>query len=387
MPHDGFDGFALTLALCAAYPAGLWAARFLSDEERERLGALFARVRSAPAREVDEREAEGRVGGRPGRAGPGPRRDLGRAVAVVAALAPAAPSRTATPLRSARSPSARRSGWPRRARRRGRRRGPRGAALRRSRPCTAALPRPAPAGAGERRDVLEGGDVAAQEHRGHRERPALLVAAEGEVGAGAGAEVVVAVELGGLVGRQAVLDAEPALEPAHRRAFDRLRRRGNLRRDAADHQPELLDLPPLAGERPGHLSRARRSGRSTRSGGGAQGATPRAAPPSRASARASATSPSGSTCTRLASQTDVKVRIRADEAVAGALEPCRRGLLDQALELPRGENLVARRAHGLRSSAELADALAARAPCELAPAARTSRRRPRADDSDRARTA
>jgi len=57
VPHDGFDGFALTLVLCAAYPAGLWAARFLSDEERERLGALFERVRSAPERDLDEREA------------------------------------------------------------------------------------------------------------------------------------------------------------------------------------------------------------------------------------------------------------------------------------------------------------------------------------------
>jgi len=57
VPHDGFDGFALTAALCVAYPAGLWAGRFLSEEERERLGALFERVRSAPAREIDEREA------------------------------------------------------------------------------------------------------------------------------------------------------------------------------------------------------------------------------------------------------------------------------------------------------------------------------------------
>ena len=56
--HDGADGLALTLGLCAAYPAGLWAARFLTEEERTRLGALFARVRGeAAAREVDEREA------------------------------------------------------------------------------------------------------------------------------------------------------------------------------------------------------------------------------------------------------------------------------------------------------------------------------------------
>ena len=50
----------LTLALCAAFPAGLWAARFLTEEERERLGAMLERVRSGevlPPREVDEREA------------------------------------------------------------------------------------------------------------------------------------------------------------------------------------------------------------------------------------------------------------------------------------------------------------------------------------------
>ena len=58
VPHEGAGGFALTLALCAAYPAGLWAARFLSDEERERLGALLGRLRSGESsRPVDEREA------------------------------------------------------------------------------------------------------------------------------------------------------------------------------------------------------------------------------------------------------------------------------------------------------------------------------------------
>ena len=59
VPHDGADGLALTLALCAAYPAGLWAARFLTEEERERLGALFARVRSGEVlrRDMDDREA------------------------------------------------------------------------------------------------------------------------------------------------------------------------------------------------------------------------------------------------------------------------------------------------------------------------------------------
>jgi O-antigen/teichoic acid export membrane protein len=60
VPHDGADGLALTLALCAAYPVGLWAARFLTEEERERLGALFARVRSGEVlrRDVDDREAQ-----------------------------------------------------------------------------------------------------------------------------------------------------------------------------------------------------------------------------------------------------------------------------------------------------------------------------------------
>ena len=58
VPHDGADGLLLTLALCVAYPAGLWAARFLSDEERERLGALFDRLRTGgPTREIGAREA------------------------------------------------------------------------------------------------------------------------------------------------------------------------------------------------------------------------------------------------------------------------------------------------------------------------------------------
>jgi len=58
--QEGAGGFALTLVLCAAYPVGLWAARFLSEEERERLGAIAARMRtgSSEAREVDEREAQ-----------------------------------------------------------------------------------------------------------------------------------------------------------------------------------------------------------------------------------------------------------------------------------------------------------------------------------------
>jgi O-antigen/teichoic acid export membrane protein len=59
VPHDGADGLLLTLALCAGYPAGLWAARFLTEEERMRLGALFERVRAGGSpRELDEREAQ-----------------------------------------------------------------------------------------------------------------------------------------------------------------------------------------------------------------------------------------------------------------------------------------------------------------------------------------
>ena len=61
VPHEGADGLALTLALCAAYPVGLWAARFLTDEERQRLKALLARVRGDGAgmeRPVGEREAQ-----------------------------------------------------------------------------------------------------------------------------------------------------------------------------------------------------------------------------------------------------------------------------------------------------------------------------------------
>ena len=46
LPHEGIDGLALVLALCAAYPAGLYALRFLSAEERARLGVLLRRVRA-----------------------------------------------------------------------------------------------------------------------------------------------------------------------------------------------------------------------------------------------------------------------------------------------------------------------------------------------------
>ena len=42
VPHDGADGLALTLALCAAYPAVLFASGFLTREERRRLGALLS---------------------------------------------------------------------------------------------------------------------------------------------------------------------------------------------------------------------------------------------------------------------------------------------------------------------------------------------------------
>jgi len=61
VPREGVGGFALTLALCAAYPAGLWAAGFLTDEERARLRALLGRLRGGelrPRREVDDREAQ-----------------------------------------------------------------------------------------------------------------------------------------------------------------------------------------------------------------------------------------------------------------------------------------------------------------------------------------
>ncbi len=46
VPQDGLGGLALTLILCAAYPAGLYALRFLSPEERERLPVLLERVRA-----------------------------------------------------------------------------------------------------------------------------------------------------------------------------------------------------------------------------------------------------------------------------------------------------------------------------------------------------
>ena len=46
VPQDGAGGLALTLLLCAAYPAGLWALRFLSPEERARLPILLERVRA-----------------------------------------------------------------------------------------------------------------------------------------------------------------------------------------------------------------------------------------------------------------------------------------------------------------------------------------------------
>jgi O-antigen/teichoic acid export membrane protein len=46
VPQDGVGGLALILALCAAYPAGLYALRFLSPEERERLPLLLERVRA-----------------------------------------------------------------------------------------------------------------------------------------------------------------------------------------------------------------------------------------------------------------------------------------------------------------------------------------------------
>ena len=53
VPHDGLDGLALTLALCAAYPVVLLGGGFLTREERERLrplvspGAIMERMGSA----------------------------------------------------------------------------------------------------------------------------------------------------------------------------------------------------------------------------------------------------------------------------------------------------------------------------------------------------
>jgi O-antigen/teichoic acid export membrane protein len=46
VPQEGAGGFALTLALCAAYPGGLYAGRFLTPAERVRLRALLDRVRA-----------------------------------------------------------------------------------------------------------------------------------------------------------------------------------------------------------------------------------------------------------------------------------------------------------------------------------------------------
>jgi O-antigen/teichoic acid export membrane protein len=45
IPQRGVGWFALTLLLCAVYPVGLYALRFLSDEERARLPGLLERVR------------------------------------------------------------------------------------------------------------------------------------------------------------------------------------------------------------------------------------------------------------------------------------------------------------------------------------------------------
>ena len=46
LPQEGAAGLAGVLALVAAYPAGLLLTGFLTDEERERLGALFANARA-----------------------------------------------------------------------------------------------------------------------------------------------------------------------------------------------------------------------------------------------------------------------------------------------------------------------------------------------------
>ena len=103
VPHEGAGGLVLTLALFAAYPAGLWAARFLSDEERERLGALFDRVRTGePAREIGEREAAAESAVAPGGAGRGPGRVAGRGGALPPRIGggdrPGGGDRTATAL-------------------------------------------------------------------------------------------------------------------------------------------------------------------------------------------------------------------------------------------------------------------------------------------------
>jgi O-antigen/teichoic acid export membrane protein len=57
IPHDGLDGLVLVLALCAAYPAGLFALRFLSAEERERLGVLLRSLRARVTEGLPEAEA------------------------------------------------------------------------------------------------------------------------------------------------------------------------------------------------------------------------------------------------------------------------------------------------------------------------------------------
>ena len=168
VPHDGADGLALTLALCAAYPAGLWAARFLSDEERERLGALFdagAQRRSGARDRTSARPRPRRpwsrrrgtwTGAFSGLASAAHRRHLARerpdipaarlsgALAVLPLLARR--SLLAVPRRSDLLEAHREVEALRHVgrRRRGRRRGPRGGARRRSLPCTAALPRPRP---------------------------------------------------------------------------------------------------------------------------------------------------------------------------------------------------------------------------------------------------
>jgi O-antigen/teichoic acid export membrane protein len=46
LPQEGLGALALILVLCAAYPAGLYALRFLSPEERARLPILLERVRA-----------------------------------------------------------------------------------------------------------------------------------------------------------------------------------------------------------------------------------------------------------------------------------------------------------------------------------------------------
>ena len=207
-------------------------------------------------------------------------------------------------------------------------------------PRTAARARPAPPGALQRRDVLDHGDVAAQVHVGHRHRRLAVEPTEGEPRRGLRAEVVVAVELLDARGRQPLLDAQAALEPAHRGAAERPRRgRDPDRREPADHQPQLGHLPAVAGERVGELAVL-------------------AVVREEHLAMTELGMPRGRELGQLAQLVERRrlavgldlhpgrvpdhrqLGVRADEAGGHALEPGRRGAVHQPLELERGEDLV-----------------------------------------------